>query len=102
MKLNTGIWQKQNFLSSLPTFNFPKHKYSMYVVAHSGHCISIRRCWIDVNAMFVPQQALVRNFLSMNMGRLILNSLTKKNQRSKNLCSKRDHLAKLFIAIPAN
>jgi hypothetical protein len=31
----------------------PKHKYSIYVIVHNVQCISVRRCCIDVNEMFI-------------------------------------------------
>jgi hypothetical protein len=49
----TTIPDGNNFLSCVTTFNFPKHEYSMYVIVHSVHCISVRRCWIDVNKTFI-------------------------------------------------
>jgi hypothetical protein len=86
----------------------------MYVIVHSVRCIPVRRCWIDVNVHTL--QALVRNFLPMDMSEVILNSVTKERsgvrmsavqeiklqnykERSKNVCSTRDQVAKLFIAI---
>jgi hypothetical protein len=44
----------------------------------------------------------MRNFLLMDMSEMKLKLIKKKTQGGKNLCSTRDQVAKLFIAILAN
>jgi hypothetical protein len=75
MRLNTSIADGNRFLSQIyPTSAFLITNILKYVIIHTGHRISVRRCWIAVHTLHV------RNFLLLDMREVILNSFAREKK----------------------